>query len=97
MLKILRYMCMHESKKSSMCQNNQNFMHANNIKAHMHMQMQKSSTCQNDQNFMHVKNIKACACTNEKKDQCVKMIRISHLLKTLKCMHVNSKKNCKKN
>ena len=44
---------MHECKKSSMCQNDQNFMHANNVKAHMHMQMQKSSTCQNDQNFMH--------------------------------------------
>ena len=55
---------MHECEKSSMCQNDQNFMHANNIKAHMHMQMQKSSTCQNDQNFMHVKNIEAhvCAC-----------------------------------
>ena len=64
MLKISRHMCMHECEKSSMCQNDQNFMHAKNIKVHMHMQMQKSSTCQNDENFMHVKNIKVhvCAC-----------------------------------
>ena len=63
MLKILRYMHTCEYKKSSMCQNDQNFININYIKVCIHVyKCKKSSICQNDQNFMNIKYIKAYAC-----------------------------------
>ena len=42
-------------QKSSTCENDQNFMHVKNIKAHAHAcKCKKSSICQNDQNFIYI-------------------------------------------
>ena len=56
---IFRYKYIYKCKKSSICQNNQNFMNIKYIKVHAHAyKCKKSSTCQNDQNFMNINYIK---------------------------------------
>ena len=56
-LKILKYIYIYKYKKSSICQNNENFMNIKYINIYIY-KCKKSLIYQNDQNFMYIKNIK---------------------------------------
>ena len=60
-LKILRYIYAYKWKKTSICQNDQNFMNIKYINIYMYI-YKKSSIYQNDQNFINIKYINVYIC-----------------------------------